>query len=358
MLDNIILEKYLQIAVETFPSCIMKPGHYNFRCNVCGDSAKSKSMKRGHLKLRNSDDGESFWYYRCFNGECECSDRPYWSGKRWLKTFFPDLYESYRSERFATGSLNSAEYIRDLEAKAIEFQKKREAKEKARKEKREAYNVKFFKPITSDLGIKFEAAREECIRRQIPEDIWKRFYYAVGGDYEDRIIIPFFDKNDAIYYFQARAMFACNNKYINRTSNKDNAIYNIHHIDKNKPVIVVEGPIDSMFIDNAVATLGLSVSQSMEDLMRQMSCYYIFDDDQAGVDTARKYIDNGKHVFLWKKFKQAYGIQDQYDEDGYKKKSDINDVYILLNRKTAFTFDELSQFFSKNMFDKFHLRDI
>ena len=77
---------------------------------------------------------------------------------------------------------------------------------------------------------------------------------SLDGDHP-RLVIPFFDEQDRMFAFQGRAFGKEIPKYITIVldSEKDK-IYGLNNVDWNKKVYVVEGPIDSLFLDNCIAT--------------------------------------------------------------------------------------------------------
>ena len=209
-------------------------------------------------------------------------------------------------------------------------------------------NAKSFKSITKGNAGLFLTAQELCKKRRIPEEIWSNFFVATDGIYRNRMIIPFYDKKNSIYYYQARDLVGSSPKYLNRKLGKDEALYNYHNVDKSKPVIVFEGPIDSMFVDNAVAVMGLSFSKKTEHKLKKMKSYYLLDNDHPGFNKSLEFLKQGKYVFLWKKF-----LKDNYIPDKYK---DMNDIFIFLKRDKQFKFEELSKYFTNSYLDAIYLR--
>ena len=77
---------------------------------------------------------------------------------------------------------------------------------------------------------------------------------SLDGDHP-RLVIPFFDERDKMFAFQGRAFGKENPKYITIVLDSDrDKIYGLNNVDWNKKVYVVEGPIDSLFLDNCIAT--------------------------------------------------------------------------------------------------------
>ncbi len=331
--ENEILRRYLTQAANSM-GAIISGNDINIRCNVCGDSKKDPRKMRGHLKLSINPykpaDGE-YWTYKCFNeGDCDAAGQGNaWSGAIWLKRYFPQLYTSYQKEVFTNN--------KNINKKIVETKKEKP------KSIPEPY-LKDFKPILKADDDIFKIAREYCQKRKIPKKIWKKFFVCTGKSmYRDRLIIPFYDDKKKIYYYQGRALKCQEPKYLNRKSNKEDSIYNLYNIDESKPVMVLEGPIDSMFVENSIATLGLGITPEMKKKIDSLDSYYIFDNDEAGEKYTTQYLKDGKNVFLWKPFLKHYRLP--------LDTKDINQIIEILNRDEAFTFNELKEFFTKSKYD-------
>ena len=344
MLENVLVEKYIRQAVSTIQGSIIRNESYNFRCNICGDS-KQKNIKRGHIKLSTTD--KPFYYYKCFNGDCPASYKP-WPVEKWLKQFFPSLYKSYIREIVKSKNENDVLFVKNLNKRIQSFEEEANKEKKRKSLEDEKESVKHFIPILKGDSELFLKAKQYCEQRLLPADIWKRFFVCTKGMYENRLIIPFYDNSNKIYYFQARSLLGQEPKYLNRKCNKDNNIYNIFNIDRDKPVVVFEGPFDSMMVENSIATLGLGISKNTQELLDSLNTYYLFDDDVSGNKMAIKYLQKGKPVFLWSKFKKDFELPT-------KDKWDFNDVYIYLNRKQMFVFDDITKYFTNNIYDRIYL---
>ena len=340
--DYIILEKYLMQAAHKMKGAYIQKGRMNFRCNVCGDSLTKKNVKRGFLLL-NTKSTEKHWVYYCQRPECEANKNPM-SGANWLKFTDSFLYNAYRNE---IKLCNRDDSHADKMMEKIEKQRiirEKEIKEQLEKKRhQEAEDVKHFRPIEVGTTQVFEDAKSYCVSRKIPYDIWKNFFVAIDGKYKDRIIIPFFDKQDEIYYWQGRHLYGAEPKYLNRSFAKNDAVYNLHNIDKTKPVIILEGSVDSMMIENSIATLGLALSDDMQKNLNDLDCHYLCDNDKPGNQQARRYLKSGKYVFMWKDFLKFHKLPSTV--------KDINECMIKLNRSIRFSYEDLKPFFTNSYID-------
>jgi hypothetical protein len=131
-------------------------------------------------------------------------------------------------------------------------------------------------------------AKKYILSRRIPSNYHYKLFYApkfyefvnqcIPGKFpenefdEPRLIIPFIDKNENLIGFQGRALGKSDLKYITIMIDEDSPkIFGLDTVDLTQPVYVVEGPIDSMFINNAIAMAGADVSG-----LDKMSAEYIF----------------------------------------------------------------------------------
>jgi hypothetical protein len=91
-------------------------------------------------------------------------------------------------------------------------------------------------------------------------DDFKAFVHKMGVDKElkdddQRIIIPFHNAKNELVAFQGRALGESKVKYITIKLQEDtDKFYGLDTVDWTKKVYVLEGPIDSMFINNSIAT--------------------------------------------------------------------------------------------------------
>lgn len=320
-IKNSILRKYFNLVLPR--ETISRQNSYNFKCQICGDG-KSKHKKRGYLLLFKDK-----WIYKCHN--CSIS----MLAEKWLKEYFPILYRQYIIDL-----IKNDESKPDDKEVRCSFIKKEEVYN-------EEKEVKTFVPILKEKTQLFIDAIDFCISRKIPENVWKRWFVSVSGKYKNRIIIPFYDDKNKIYFYQARALRNQEPKYLCRLGEKE--FYNIYNVDKNSPIQVTEGPVDSLFLSNSIAILGCSLSNENFYKIKQLGkIFWLFDFDDAGLKASNEYITRGESVFLWKKYAKEVGLPE-------REKFDINDLMIFFNRERPFTFDELKNFYSSSIYDKIWL---
>lgn len=326
--NQYVLKRYLDQAVSKIRNVKKIGGKWQFFCNVCGDDVdRGNRNPRGALFLANiPTSNEQVWMYKCFNGGCVCNDRAM-SASYWLSQYYPDLYSDYCREMVFENMSTEPRVVNQVEV--IEEKKHKIAKD---------YK---FTSIIRDGDVE-KIARDYCISRKIPESIWKEFKIGNSKPYTNRLIIPFYDKKGLMYYFQARSLFGEEPKYLNPVDiPKQKGLYNVFGVNWKKDVIVTEGPIDSMFVPNAIAVTGASIPTEVSQLLEKKSVLYLWDNDEAGWKNAKNGIKHGKRVFLWKKF---------LSDNNYPLVKDINKLITELG-KDRFTEEELYPYFSDSVFD-------
>ena len=265
---------------------------WNFRCPICGDSSRNRLKMRGYLYRRKSD-----LFFTCHN----CGTNS--SFGNFLKTVDRPLYSAYQMERFKEESGGNVAKPDFSEAKGLPvFEKKVEIK----------------LPSVESLDDK-HSAKHYVKDRKIPKDKWNAIYYA--NDFEEfvkeilpeydktlynepRLILPFYDEKNILLGFQGRALVKSSVKYITIKLSDDNKkVYGLNTIDKSKKTYVVEGPIDSLFLTNAIAMMDASLYNAVATV-GDLNYTFIYDNEPRTKDIVKhmqKTIDLGKDICIWPK---------------------------------------------------------
>jgi hypothetical protein len=136
-----------------------------------------------------------------------------------------------------------------------------------------------------------------------------------------------------------------------------NNYFNVLNVDFSKPILVTEGQIDAMFLNNSIATTGISKSKLLlENLLSKSNTLILFDSDSAGKTQSIDLIKKGYRVFLWNKV--MADLRKKYNEDyrSVRLIKDVNDLYsFMLKHDTTLTFDLFNgfvlQYFSESPLD-------
>ena len=287
--------KYLSQVVSLLDMAKWKNENtLNHRCPYCGDSAKNTYKARGyHFQV-----GQNF-VYKCHN--CGKST----SSVNFLKDHFPMIHREYIKE-----------WLKE-NGKAPRQKKMPSANEFKFTPREEVLNMKRI-----DLtAVCFRAnekgvARDFLESRKIPEskiqDLWfvpqaqslgllsNKYKDRVLGD-DPRVVIPFFDESGELVGISGRAINDSPLRYLTMRFLDDvPLIYNIDKVDKSKTIYVTEGPIDSLFLPNAIS-VGGSDFKKIDDSIKE-NAILIYDNEPRNTEILKKInevIDLGWSVCIW-----------------------------------------------------------
>lgn len=163
-------------------------------------------------------------------------------------------------------------------------------------------------------------AKRYCVWRKIPESTFNRLYFvkefqkwcntwkpnsfskfSLKHD-EPRLILPFFNTEGKVFAVQGRSFKNGENvlRYITiKQHENDPKIYGLESIDNSENVFVIEGPIDSLFIENSVAMAGSDASILDQYINKPIK---VFDNEPRKITTCKKIkkeIDAGNPVVIW-----------------------------------------------------------
>ena len=282
--------KYINLASASLQKYKkVKNGLWTFRCPYCGDSKKNKNKTRGYIFQVKGDH-----VFKCHN--CGITR----SFSNFLKDHVPHVYDEYVMERYKEGTIGKNVPKPDL----TQFISKPK-----------------FEKKTIDLEPlsclnNFHVAKKYILDRGIPENKLDRLYYCPNfkewtntqkhtfsdtTNDEERIIIPLNDTDGNLIGFQGRSLSPnAKMRYITVMLNEDAPkLYGLDHINKNETIYIVEGPLDSFFLENAVAMCGSDVdirSFGWSDYI------WVYDNEPRSrqiTDKISKSIDAGDSVVIW-----------------------------------------------------------
>lgn len=276
------LEKFKQV----------KPGLYNFRCPICGDSQKNKNKTRGYLyALKNNTN------FKCHN--CGAST----SFNNFLKKLDSTLYKQYTLEKFKDG-FTGKNFV--VEEPKFEFKQ-----------------PVFVKKIDLPKASENELAKKYLEGRRLDPD---RFYYVekfkewtntqvetfsnLKYD-EPRIIIPLRKTDGSMFGFQGRSILPSKVKYITIMLDDEHPkIYGLDRVNENEEVYVTEGPFDSEFISNSLAMCGADI---ILDCLHFPNRTFIYDNEPRNKEIVNRYekcISNGEKIVIWPRSIKEKDIND------------------------------------------------
>ena len=259
---------------------------FNHSCTYCGDSSKNELKARGYHFIYKDT-----YVYKCHN--CGHSTNI----GIFLKDHDDMLYKQWVMEKFG---------------------KKNDTRPVAQQ------NMTFEPPkFKSNPLAKYPKAEDSqlCVdyltQREIPKKWWKDFYFVekaqslnsinykynkrvLGND--PRLVLPFYDRQKNLIGLTGRALNDSQLRYLTlRFDEEKPLIFNLDKVDFNKPLYVVEGPIDSLFLDNCIAVAGSDFSKVTNEISRSNSTL-IFDNEPRNKEIIKKMRsmgEQGYNVCVW-----------------------------------------------------------
>ena len=310
--------KYLlQISPKLSRFSQKKDDLYNFRCPICGDSQKNKTKCRGYVFRKKND-----YFYMCHN--CGASLTFY----QFLDKVDPDVVKQYALERYADGQTGTHNYKKptfdELKVKPV-FKTKTKI------------NLESIDSLPDS-----HFAKEYCKNRLIPDDKLKNLFYTsdfkkfvsdIGVEKENliendhRLVIPFYDKDGNLLACQGRALGESKMRYITvKIEDSGRKFFGLDNINEEETIYVVEGPIDSLFLNNAIATADSNLT-SATDAFDKTQIVLVFDNEPRNKEIVRlmeKAIDNHFSIVIWPEMITCKDINEMV-QDGLEPE-DVQDI--------------------------------
>jgi len=143
-------------------------------------------------------------------------------------------------------------------------------------------------------------------QRNVTDEMMLKFNigFCYEGEYKNRIIIPSYNEEGTLNYFIARSWEKKPYlKYKNPEAEKEIIIFNEYLIDWDKPISLVEGAFDSIFVDNSIPMLGKKLSEYLFMLLYEKATKIIIILDGDAWEEAQKIYHqlNGGRLFgkIW-----------------------------------------------------------
>ena len=269
---------------------------FNFRCPYCGDSKKNKSKARGFVYAVKNE-----YFYKCHN----CS-KGTTLGKL-IEHIDPQIYKQYVIEKYKSGNNNTVQEP-EFKFEPVKFDDKT-LKDLTRFDKipnHPAYKMFIENRHLKDYHDKLYVTWHfyDWVNKLIPNK-----FPNVKEDHP-RVIIPFLDVDNKMFAFQGRAFGDEEPKYITiKLDENKRRIYGLDRLDINKTIYITEGPIDSLFLPNAIAVAGSDLE--IQNLKRK--AVYVFDNEPRSIEIVnkmKKLIEKNYNICIWPKSLKYKDIND------------------------------------------------
>jgi hypothetical protein len=233
----------------------------------------------------------------------------------YLKTYEPSLYSEYVFEKYRS-NCSPDEPVIKTPVKPIKTPVKT------------VYTLPL--PLVSNMDIN-SAVRVYVASRSLPSYPFQyaEKFYEFSSQFhptlkdvkkdEPRLIIPFFDRKGSVFAYQGRDLTGRSIlKYITITVDpKTPKIFGIDRVDFKKPILIVEGPIDSLFLPNCLASVNgslVATANKLRGIVPQENITLVYDNEPRNaviVGEYKKAIELGYKIVLWPK--SMDGIKDIND---------------------------------------------
>ena len=269
-------------------------------CPYCGDSKNDKRKARGYVYNR-----KGILRYYCHNCNIPGITIP-----KLLQFIDPNIYNEYLREKVMPGRDVNSTNTAAAPISSVSFTKP------------VFTTAAVLKNLTKISSLKNEhVVKQYVLSRRIPSAYHHKLYLCMKfkswvnsikpGQFdsiendEPRLIIPFADANGSIFAVQGRSFKTKTQlRYITiMLDDTKPKIYGLDTIDVNKKIIAFEGPIDSMFIHNSIATAGSDITVNLckvyDDIKRFI---VVYDNEPRNVHTIKKLetaVRNGFSVCVW-----------------------------------------------------------
>lgn len=301
-------QKYIGILSSRLRNFKRKSANlYNMSCPLCGDSETHSKKARGYIFFK---EGKSRYY--CHN--CGAT----MGIPNFIKMLDQNLYNEYQLEKLSDKKTPEQD---DYE-KFVEKMKKPVFMSSG-----PLKGLKKVSQLSPDHPVK-----KFVVERKIPNVYHAKLFAcpnfksftnnlvpnkfsaeSLARD-ETRLLIPFLDANKSVHAYQGRIVRGNSSvKYITIVLNDSvPKVYGLDTVNPNYTIPVLEGPIDSMFVPNSIATAGGDLVSAVRDFDRSR-LVIVYDNEPRSTETVKKLdkaIIQGYHVVIWPENMEHKDIND------------------------------------------------
>ena len=316
MIDLEIVTQFMYAHFEQVK--LSKNGtHFLARCPLCGDSKKNPYKKRFNLDYY---DGVPGW--NCFN--CDEHGNFYDIYSRMIGISYEDAVDRLKNEKWDKDRV-----------------KRRIQKKKKKKEVVEFTHYNWIKEDCLKPSERYVNALKKFYNDRLIDPTKNKLYICYQGTYRNRIVIPIFDKDDNIVYFQARRIPTTGliPKYDNPASPKEIIIMNSHLFNLDKYIVVSEGIIDAWMVGTQGTTcLGKYISEEFLFQLFTMTSKGVIialDNDDEGRKALIKFMDKNKYSRKVNYFFHSSEFAEYDDINSIVRGKSVQNVYELITRNSV-----------------------
>jgi transcription elongation factor Elf1 len=290
--------KYIRLVAFRLRNFKQKKDYlWNFSCPVCGDSQKNKLKARGYVFQKNTD-----LFYTCHN--CGIG----LSLGNLIKHIDPSLHKEYVLERYKSGKTNNFSTANNFfEIAPPKFD---------RLDKQKVFEHGQW---LSELP-EGHFCLNYVERRKIPKNLYnslvftnkyRQFVNALIPDHgkqlldDARLVIPYYNEYNELIAVSGRALETSDKtlRYVTIKTNdsKQKLMYGLDRINFNETVKIVEGPIDSLFLKNTIASGDANLTLCAKEI-NSIKKILIFDNEPRNKEIVKLMQDairSDHNVVIW-----------------------------------------------------------
>jgi transcription elongation factor Elf1 len=281
---------------------------WNFSCPYCGDSQKNKTKARGYVFPKGNN-----LFYRCHN--CGVSTNV----GNLIKHVDNSLHKEYVLERYKTGETNNTNFANTvLDISPPRFDKI--AKQRIFE------HAEWISNLPSG-----HFCVEYLKRRKIDKSHYERLLFTQnyrqfcdtlipshGKQILDdaRLVIPFYNDYNELIAVSGRALETSDKtlRYVTIRTNESESklVYGMDTVNLNETVKLVEGPIDSLFLTNCLASGDANLALTAKNISAE-KIILIFDNEPRNKEIVKMMQDAiklGHDVVIWPDSMQGKDINE------------------------------------------------
>ena len=312
-------KKYLNMVASSLDGFAWKKADLaNFRCPYCGDSKKNKRKARGFMYTKGND-----MFYRCHN--CSVSTTMY----KFLEKVSPTFCREYSLERWKGGENGHSNYKKPVIK--IEFDNSRIIGSGILKDFNKISELETDHPARQYLASRLipDASLDGIYYSDNFYKFWKDYNKELFTDddvptisQDKRVVFVIRNFSGDIVGLTGRSIMPKTNlRYLNLKvkDGVDCCMYGAELVNTGKTVYVLEGPIDSIFIENSVAICGISKGNNLTNYFSDF--VYVLDNEPRNKEVVaiyEKLIEKDCKIVIWPENLKYKDINEMI-MDGYSK---------------------------------------
>ena len=293
--------KYVRLVSSRLRNFKQKSDNlWNFSCPFCGDSQKNKLKARGYVFAKGND-----LLYRCHN--CGVGTNV----ANLLKQVDPSLHGEYTFEKYKSGESNTI-FHKSNTSPTFNIPSPRFGKVEKQRVFDHAEWVSELQSGHFCLNyVQNRSIPEEHYDKLLFTSKYRQFIDALVPNHgksladDARLVIPYYDVNGELVAVSGRALETSDEKlrYVTvRTNDSDDKlIYGMDRVNLNETVYLVEGPLDSLFLTNCLASGDANLSLTAKNISAKNKVL-IFDNEPRNKEVCKlieKAIKLGEDVVIW-----------------------------------------------------------